>query len=71
MSVLEYEARFTELAQFVPEYVDTEGKKARRFQKGLKTWIRSRVTVFELNTYSVVVQKAMIIEGKSDQGQRE
>ena len=48
----QYEARFTELAKFVPEYVDTERNKARRFQQGLKTWIRSKVTVFELNTYS-------------------
>ena len=27
--------------------------------------------MFKLNTYSVVVQKAMIIESESDQGQRE
>ena len=27
--------------------------------------------MFELNTYSVVVQKAMIFEGESDQAQRE
>ena len=42
-----------------------------RFQKGLKIWIRSRVAVFESNTYYVVVRKAMIIESESEQGQRE
>ncbi|XP_074355810.1 uncharacterized protein LOC141695466 [Apium graveolens] len=49
-SVTEYEAKFTELARFVPEQVDTDEKRAKRFQQGLKLWIRSRVAVFELTT---------------------
>ena len=53
------------------KYVHTKRKKARRFQQGLKTWIRSRVAVFELNTYFLVVQKAIIIEYESDHGQKE
>ena len=64
LNVIEYEAKFTELDRFVPEYVDTYKKRARRFQQELKSWIRSRVAVFELTTYSAVVQKAMIIEGE-------
>ena len=63
ISISEYEARFTELDHFVLEYVDTGKKKARRFQQGLRTWIHSRVAVFDLNTYSAVVKKAMIMEG--------
>lgn len=43
MFVAEYEKKFTELSRFVPEYVDTEEKKTKRFQQGLKSWIRSRV----------------------------
>ncbi|MGI4673460.1 retrotransposon gag family protein [Klebsiella pneumoniae] len=39
LSVSEYEAKFTELTRFVPEFVSTEEKKAKRFQQGLKTWI--------------------------------
>ena len=39
-SVLEYEAKFTELARLVPEYVSTKIQKARRFQQGLKPEIR-------------------------------
>ena len=66
MSVTEYEAKFTELSRFVPTYVDTEKKKAKRFQQGLKSWIRSKLAILELNTFITVVQKAMIAEAESD-----
>ena len=71
MSVADYEAKFTELARFVPHYVDTEEKRARRFQQGLKPWIQSRVAVFELTNYSTVVQKAAIVESGSELYNRE
>ena len=51
LSVADYETKFTELARFVPEQVDTDEKRAKRFQQGLKPWIRSRVAVFELDLY--------------------
>ncbi|XP_074328353.1 uncharacterized protein LOC141666257 [Apium graveolens] len=35
-SVAQYEAKFTQLARFVPNYVRSEAQKARRFQQGLK-----------------------------------
>ncbi|KAK1351405.1 hypothetical protein POM88_054378 [Heracleum sosnowskyi] len=35
MTVTEYEANFSELSRFVPELVNTEEKKASRFQPGL------------------------------------
>ncbi|XP_074346668.1 uncharacterized protein LOC141685472 [Apium graveolens] len=53
--VTDYEVKFTELARFVPEQVDTDEKRAKRFQQGLKPWICSRVKVFELTTYTAVV----------------
>ncbi|XP_074347270.1 uncharacterized protein LOC141686112 [Apium graveolens] len=43
MIVGEYEKKFTELARFVGDYVDTDEKRAKRFQQGLKPWLRSRV----------------------------
>ncbi|XP_074327379.1 uncharacterized protein LOC141665298 [Apium graveolens] len=70
MSMTEYEDKFTELARFVPEQVDTEEKRAKRFQQGLKSWIRNGVAVFELTTYTAVVQKAMIIEVESEMSQK-
>ncbi|KAL8115484.1 hypothetical protein AgCh_022109 [Apium graveolens] len=71
MSMTEYEDKFTELARFVPEQVNTEEKRAQRFQLGLQPWIRGQVAVFELTTYIAVVQKAMIIEGESERSQKE
>ena len=71
MTVADYEKQFTELSRFVPEYVDTEEKMAKRFQQGLKPWIRSRVVIFELVPYARVIQKAMIVEEESDQNQKE
>ncbi|XP_028057444.1 uncharacterized protein LOC114261372 [Camellia sinensis] len=35
MSVAEYESKFTELARYAPHMVDTEYKKARKFEGGL------------------------------------
>ena len=68
MSVGEYETKFTELERFVPEQVDTDKKKVKRFEQGLKPWIKSRVIMFELNTYTGVVQKALVIEGDINLG---
>ncbi|XP_074336789.1 uncharacterized protein LOC141673963 [Apium graveolens] len=62
-SVDEYEAKFTELAQLAPGYVNTEIQKARRFQQGLKPEVRSAVVALQLKTYTSVVQAALVIEG--------
>ncbi|XP_074342544.1 uncharacterized protein LOC141680138 [Apium graveolens] len=59
MTVGEYEKKFIELVRFVGDYVDTDEKGAKRFQQGLKPWLRSRVAAFKLTTYAKVVQKAM------------
>ncbi|KAL8107169.1 hypothetical protein AgCh_023831 [Apium graveolens] len=65
MSVAEYEVKFSELSRFVPEYVNTEAKKAKRFQQGLKPWIRSQIAMLEIKNYATLIQKAMIVEGSS------
>ncbi|XP_074342701.1 uncharacterized protein LOC141680347 [Apium graveolens] len=64
-SVAEYEAKFIELARLVHVYVSTETQKAKRFQQGLKSEIRSGVVPLQLKTYPFIVQAALIIE--SDQ----
>ena len=38
MTVLEYMAKFTELACFVDDYVATNMVKVRKFRHGLKLW---------------------------------
>ncbi|XP_074336696.1 uncharacterized protein LOC141673867 [Apium graveolens] len=60
--VAEYEVKFTEFARFVPDYVHSEAQKARRFQHGLKSEIRSRVVALQLKTYPSIVQAALVIE---------
>ena len=70
-SVAEYETKFIELSRFVPAQVDTDEKKALRFQQGLKPSLRNAVAEFELTSYAAVVNKAMIIEGGEVQAQAE
>ena len=43
MAVMEYMARFTELARFGDDYVATDMAKVRRFENGLKLSIRARM----------------------------
>ncbi|KAK1365776.1 hypothetical protein POM88_041337 [Heracleum sosnowskyi] len=70
MTVAEYEAKFTELSRFVPEIVNTDLKKSRRFQQGLKQWIQNRVAVLEITDYASLVQKATIVESGNEQSQK-
>ncbi|KAL8114667.1 hypothetical protein AgCh_021506 [Apium graveolens] len=70
LAVTEYEAKFTELGKFVSDQVDTDEKKAKRFEQGLKFWIQNRVAMFELASYVAVVQKVMVTESRSDMSQK-
>lgn len=70
-SVAEYEARFVEMARFVNAYVDTDLKKAKRFQQGLRSDIRVGMAALRLRTYAEVVQTAMVIEGEHKLSEKE
>ena len=43
MTVMDYVARFTELARFADDYVATDMAKVRKFENGLKLSIRARI----------------------------
>ena len=43
MNLMEYVARFTELARFADDYLATDMAKVRRFENGLKLSIRGRI----------------------------
>ena len=43
MTMMEYVARFTELACFADNYVATDIAKVRRFENGLKLSIRGKI----------------------------
>ena len=47
MTVMDYVARFTELARFLEDYVATNMAKVRRFKNGMKLSIRGRIVVLD------------------------
>ena len=48
MTVMEYVAKFTELARFANDYVATDRAKVRKFEDGLKLSIRGKIVGFLL-----------------------
>ena len=62
MTVLEYVARFTELARFGDDYVATVTAKVRRFENGLKLSIRGKIVGHNLQDMDSMVSTALIIE---------
>ena len=62
MTVLEYVARFTELAHFTDDYVATNMAKVRIFKNGLKLSIRGRIVGLRLQDIDSMVGTALTIE---------
>ena len=62
MTVLEYVARFMELARFVDDYVATNMAKVKRFENGLKLSIRGRIVGLRLQDMDPMVRTALAIE---------
>ena len=62
MSVMEYVARFTELALFSDDYVATDVAKVRRFENGLKLPIRGRIVGLRLQDMDSMVGTALTTE---------
>ena len=48
MTVMEYVAKFTELAHFADDYVAMDMAKVRKFEDGLKLSIRGKIVGFLL-----------------------
>ena len=62
MIVLEYVAKFTELARFIDDYVATDMAKVRKFEDGLKLSIRGKIIGFLLQDMDLMVKTTMTIE---------
>ena len=62
MTVIEYVARFTELARFANDYVATDMAKVRRFKNGLKLSIRGRMVGLCLQDMDSMVGTTLTIE---------
>ena len=62
MIVMEYVARFTELARFANDYGATDMAKVRRFENGLKLSIRGKIVRLRLHDMDSMVETALAIE---------
>ena len=62
MTVMEYLARFTELACLADDYMATDVAKVRRFENGLKLSIRGRIVGLRLQDMDSMVGTALTIE---------
>ena len=62
MTVIEYVARFTELARFADDYVATDLAKVRRFENGLRLSIWGKIVGLRLQDMNSMVGIAMTIE---------
>ena len=62
MTVIEYVARFMELAHFADDYVATDLAKVRRFENGLRLFIWGRIVGLRLQDMNSMVGTTITIE---------
>ena len=62
MTVMDYVARFTELARFADDCVATDMAKVRRLKNGLKLFIRAKIVGLCLQDMDSMVGTALTIE---------
>ncbi|CAD5168201.1 unnamed protein product, partial [Musa acuminata subsp. malaccensis] len=62
LTVAKYDSKFTELSRFATHITDDEIRKAKKFERGLRPAIRSRISALKLQVYADVVERALIIE---------
>ena len=70
MTVIEYVARFTELACFANDYVATDLAKVRKFENGLRLFIQGRIVGLRLQDMESMVGTAMTIEREMGDARR-
>ena len=64
--MLEYMAKFIELARFADDYVATYMAKVRKFEDGLKFSIQGKIMRLLLQDLDLMVKTAMAIEKEVD-----
>ena len=70
MTILEYVAKFTELARFGDDYVATDMAKVRKLEDCLKLSIWGKIMGFLLQDVDSMVMTSMAIEGERLMTQR-
>ena len=64
MTVMEYVARFTELARFSDDYVATDMAKVRRFENGMELSIWGKIVGLRLQDMDSMVETALTIKNE-------
>ena len=64
--MLEYVAKFIELAHFTNDYVTTDMAKGRKFEDGLKLFIQGKIVGLLLQDIDLMVKTTMTIEREVD-----
>ena len=59
MSVSQYDIRFTQLSRYAVGLVWEEVNRTKRFVRGLRPEIRSKLVPFQLQNYVQAVEKAL------------
>ncbi|MQL83071.1 hypothetical protein Taro_015549, partial [Colocasia esculenta] len=67
MTMLEYEARFSELSKYAPHIVTDERRKTKKFVMGLKPSLRTRLMAFDHRTLDEALSAACRQEGDMEQ----
>ena len=62
MTILDYVARFTELARFGDDYVAIDAARVRKFEDGLKLSIRGKIGGHNLQDMDSMVNTTLIIK---------
>ena len=66
MTVLDYVAKFIELARFGDDYVATDMAKVRKFKDGLKLSIQGKIVGFLLQDMDSIVRTTVAIKREID-----
>ena len=69
MTVMDYVARFTELARFADDYVAVDMAKVRKFKNGLKLSIQGRIVGLRLRDMDSMVGTTMTVEREIEDAQ--
>ncbi|MQM03581.1 hypothetical protein Taro_036366 [Colocasia esculenta] len=67
MTILEYEAKFSELSKYAPHIVANERRKAKKFVMGLRPSLRTKLMAFDHRTLNEALSVACRQEGEMEQ----
>ncbi|GAV91071.1 zf-CCHC domain-containing protein [Cephalotus follicularis] len=66
MTVAQYQTCFVELARHTPYLVEGESQKIRRFLKGLRPDVRSKLLLLQLTSFVDIAERARILESDAN-----